>query len=493
MKTTAQLKRASSSTHLSGQPSSRSRAPAIASEPSNTLDVPTQLNRAAQLGHRFEQAEFTPESLQPTTSGQPLPQPLREKMESAFSTDFSNVRVHEDGKAAKIGALAYTKGTHLHFAPGQFRPHSVDGQKIIGHELTHVMQQRAGQVDAAQDNQIPINKEPELESEADRLGEQSAFGQIASLNSAKYHGASVQQDAQVNIGAAIQCVRFKSLTSGLKNFANSARFWRNRNNNQQGTNNPIQIIPPQADTPRSPAEPRATANDSDPVADYAQAYHKARLYHGAPPAYRSNIEEQGLLTKYGGTGQNHAANRNHRVFLGWDVGTSEGYGQGEGMSRVFLPPERTRVNMSTDRINRQNRDPTPENPYGKDGTTIPPERRGELFRDPESNSAFFTERNIPREDISFSNNADLVNQTNGEHILKTIGQHMTTPETDTETLKSLHNRAVRARAISNVAGDRRDVEGGSKHRRTSLELPQTEQVDHGQKQLLWYEHEDAKL
>jgi hypothetical protein len=67
-------------------------------------------------------------------------------MEAAFKTDFSAVRVHEADTAASLGAHAFTRGHGLHFAPGEYRPGSAAGQKLIGHELTHVVQQRAGRV-----------------------------------------------------------------------------------------------------------------------------------------------------------------------------------------------------------------------------------------------------------------------------------------------------------------------------------------------------------
>ena len=43
-------------------------------------------------------------------------------------------------------ALAYTQGTDIHFAPGQFEPDTSAGQQLLGHELTHVIQQAEGRV-----------------------------------------------------------------------------------------------------------------------------------------------------------------------------------------------------------------------------------------------------------------------------------------------------------------------------------------------------------
>jgi len=54
--------------------------------------------------------------------GQPLPKPVLQKMESFFKTTFADVRVHVGAQASSIGALAFTHGTNLYFAPGAVQP-----------------------------------------------------------------------------------------------------------------------------------------------------------------------------------------------------------------------------------------------------------------------------------------------------------------------------------------------------------------------------------
>src|SRR5205823_4297912 len=77
-----------------------------------------------------------------------LPRGVRARMEAAFGTDLADVRVHaESPRATHLGALACTQGTQIHVAPGQWAPHTSHGQALLGHELTHVVQQRAGRVD----------------------------------------------------------------------------------------------------------------------------------------------------------------------------------------------------------------------------------------------------------------------------------------------------------------------------------------------------------
>ena len=84
--------------------------------------------------------------LKPRGSGQPLPEPIQKKMEGFFNASFAEVRIHVGNEAPSIGALAFTHGTDLYFAPGQYNPQSPQGQQLLGHELTHVVQQRAGRV-----------------------------------------------------------------------------------------------------------------------------------------------------------------------------------------------------------------------------------------------------------------------------------------------------------------------------------------------------------
>jgi hypothetical protein len=108
--------------------------------------------------------------------GRALPAAVRGKMEAAFGADFSSVQVHEDGQAAGLGAVAFARGEHLHFQPGRFDPEGADGQALIGHELAHVVQQRAGRV-AAPMGKGGVNADPALEAEADQMGARAARGE----------------------------------------------------------------------------------------------------------------------------------------------------------------------------------------------------------------------------------------------------------------------------------------------------------------------------
>ncbi len=81
------------------------------------------------------------------SSGRPMPESSRKFFEPKFGHDFSNVRLHTDAVAAKsaqsINALAYTSGNNIVFNSGQYSPGSSNGDKLMAHELTHVVQQRS--------------------------------------------------------------------------------------------------------------------------------------------------------------------------------------------------------------------------------------------------------------------------------------------------------------------------------------------------------------
>lgn len=79
--------------------------------------------------------------------GTPLDLNTRAFFESRFGQDFSNVRLHASGVAAQsaraVQALAYTVGDHIVLCAGH-SPGASGSQRLLAHELTHVVQQRSG-------------------------------------------------------------------------------------------------------------------------------------------------------------------------------------------------------------------------------------------------------------------------------------------------------------------------------------------------------------
>ncbi|MEM7744209.1 MAG: DUF4157 domain-containing protein [Pseudomonadota bacterium] len=134
-----------------------------------------QRRTGAGAVQRQSGGDFTvdPAVLRKTGPGQTLPDDVRSHMEGALGADFSDVRVHVGPQAASIGALAFTTGSDIYFAPGQYQPGSAAGRHLIGHELAHVVQQRQGRV-RGQAGAITVVTDRALEAEADRSGARAA-------------------------------------------------------------------------------------------------------------------------------------------------------------------------------------------------------------------------------------------------------------------------------------------------------------------------------
>ncbi len=77
--------------------------------------------------------------------GSPLPDTVLKDMEHQFGNDFSSVVIHNDNEAAalckELNARAFTIGSDIYFAPGEFTPETERGRELLAHELTHVVQQ----------------------------------------------------------------------------------------------------------------------------------------------------------------------------------------------------------------------------------------------------------------------------------------------------------------------------------------------------------------
>jgi Domain of unknown function (DUF4157) len=101
----------------------------------------------------------------PQTQGSPLPASVRKQMEPKLGADLGGVRVHTGGQSADaakgFGARAFTVGDDVHFNAGEFRPGTKEGDKLLAHELTHVVQgQKSG-----------VQRSPEKGEEAKGGGE----------------------------------------------------------------------------------------------------------------------------------------------------------------------------------------------------------------------------------------------------------------------------------------------------------------------------------
>ncbi len=106
--------------------------------------------------------------------GTPLPDALRVRMEWAFETDFRGVRVRIGSEAECIGARAFAFGDTVYFAPGEYDPVTPSGLALLGHELAHVQQQRAGRTTHRRPR--ALLSDVALEAEAIAAGRAGAAG-----------------------------------------------------------------------------------------------------------------------------------------------------------------------------------------------------------------------------------------------------------------------------------------------------------------------------
>src|SRR5262245_45962124 len=94
--------------------------------------------------------------------GQSLDSGIQAQMGQALNTDFSGVRVHTDAGAdglnRSLSAKAFTTGSDIYFRQGEYNPGSSGGRELLAHELTHVVQQNADQVQSKDANSPGISR-----------------------------------------------------------------------------------------------------------------------------------------------------------------------------------------------------------------------------------------------------------------------------------------------------------------------------------------------
>ncbi|NEQ65755.1 MAG: DUF4157 domain-containing protein [Symploca sp. SIO2D2] len=81
--------------------------------------------------------------------GRPLDAAFRGKVEPVMGADFSGVRVHTDWAADQLSrsiqAKAFTSGHDVFMSSNRYNAGSREGQMLLAHELTHVVQQKGDQ------------------------------------------------------------------------------------------------------------------------------------------------------------------------------------------------------------------------------------------------------------------------------------------------------------------------------------------------------------
>lgn len=79
------------------------------------------------------------------SAGSALPESTRAALEAQLGADLSDVKVLNNSCLPdRLGAKDFTVGTDIHFSSGAYQPHTPAGQKLLAHELSHVVQQQQG-------------------------------------------------------------------------------------------------------------------------------------------------------------------------------------------------------------------------------------------------------------------------------------------------------------------------------------------------------------
>jgi uncharacterized protein YjbJ (UPF0337 family) len=172
------------------------RASLASAAPGRTRGAPEQANLASQAGrasragvaggptaiHRkaasgVVDAAAAERVAAARKDGAPLDAGLRARLEAALGADLGHVRVHTDAAAdlaaRALGARAFAIGDDLFFARGAYDPARPEGQRLIAHEVAHVVQARPA--DASRSEGLAISEPGDAhEQEADAFAERFA-------------------------------------------------------------------------------------------------------------------------------------------------------------------------------------------------------------------------------------------------------------------------------------------------------------------------------
>ena len=109
------------------------------------------------------------------TSTEVLPADLRAQAEAFFDADLSTVKVRIGEEPLRMGAAAFASGDTVHLTPRTAGLPRLLLDEVLGHELTHVLQQREGRVTPRRwIGDVAVNEDAELEREAAALGQHFA-------------------------------------------------------------------------------------------------------------------------------------------------------------------------------------------------------------------------------------------------------------------------------------------------------------------------------
>jgi hypothetical protein len=169
------------------QPAERQQPPLTRDRIQGKLDPPTVKQMQRALGNAAVQRMLVQRAAAGPTevddeiagqisasrgSGAALDEGIADRAGQALGQDFTNVNVHTDGAAdnlsRSLSAKAFTTGSDIYFREGAYQPATSDGQRLIAHELTHVVQQ-GGSSPSVQAKMTVNDPNDQYEAEADQV------------------------------------------------------------------------------------------------------------------------------------------------------------------------------------------------------------------------------------------------------------------------------------------------------------------------------------
>ncbi|MFZ5476150.1 MAG: eCIS core domain-containing protein [Myxococcota bacterium] len=139
--------------------------------------------------------------------GAPLPSAVLARMEAAFGHDFSDVRIHTGSVVARsaeaLNAKAYAIGKDIYFGDGRFAPGTREGDRLLAHELQHVVQADEGRLPGATGPGMDVSSPTDShEVEAERVAEQIASGLAEGGAPAVMEAAPVELSSSALVSSA---------------------------------------------------------------------------------------------------------------------------------------------------------------------------------------------------------------------------------------------------------------------------------------------------
>lgn len=167
--------------------------------PGSGVVRPSRISSAAVLPKRGTSvsapAPFVTALKGARAGGRPLDHGFRGAVEGAMGQEFGDVRVHTDNRAhqlsAAINARAFTTGADIYFKRGEYDPTSEGGQRLISHELAHVVQQRGA-------------------------GHGDAIHRVITVGSTEYAGWRIRGTSSANVQAAWKAIKATNYTPELR-------------------------------------------------------------------------------------------------------------------------------------------------------------------------------------------------------------------------------------------------------------------------------------